>query len=276
MIVKEYKIFENLQKSKKILRDLNIHETYPEYLKLRELLSNNTGYLGAFTKWLFKDHESFSSLEEMYKELLTFRLDKPIDEFDKLEDLYDYIQSKTIKSKTNQVINALPSKAREYVNDELRNLISLNIKNANLLIDFYSKKGGKYSSLGQAALIRDTKTFLENSMGEYNLETIKKSLVGLNVQIVHESPELLIITVGDYASSCKIGSKHWCISTSKNMWDNYVNATTKQYFIWDFTKSISDKTHMIGATIGANNKITAAHWANDTSISNPDKVFAEM
>ena len=39
------------------------------------------------------------------------------------------------------------------------------------------------------------------------------------------------------------------------MWDNYVDGTTKQYFIWDFTKPISDKKHMIGATIGLNNKV---------------------
>ena len=276
MIVKDYMLFENLQKSKKILKDLNIPETNNEYLKLRDMLKNNTGYLGVFTKWLFKDHEPFSQLEEMFKELLTFRLDKPIDDFEKLEDLYDYIQSKSIGSKTNQVINALPSKAREYVNDELRNLISLNIKSADLLKDFYSKKGGKYSNLGQAALLKDTRVFLENTMGEYNLETIKKSLQGLNINIVHESPELLLITVGDYASSCKIGSRHWCIATSKSMWDNYVDGTTKQYFIWDFTKSISDKKHMIGATIGMNGKVRAAHWADDTRVDNPDQVFAEL
>jgi len=274
MIVKDYKLFENLQKSKKILKDLNIPETNETYLKLREMLKNNNGYLGKFTKWLFIDHESFEQLEEMYKDLLKFQLDKPIDSFDKLENLYDYIQSKTIGSKTNQVINALPSRTRQLVNKELTDLISLNVDSADLIRDFYSKKGGRFKTIND--LLKETKTLIENSKGDYNLDSIKKSLDGLNVNIVYETPELLIVTVGDYESSCKIGSRHWCIATSKNMWDNYVDGTTKQYFIWDFTKSISDKKHMIGATIGLNNKVKTAHWADDTRVDNPDQIFDEL
>lgn len=271
-----YKLFENLQQAKKLLKDLHIEETNPDFLKLKELLKNNTGYMGKFTEWMFKYRETYEQLEEIFNALKTIRLDKPITDFKKSEDLFDYIQSKSIDTKLNQVLKALPSKARELVNDELKNLISLNIEHADLLIDFYSKKGGKYSKLGQDALIKDTRSFLENAMGEFNLETIKKSLEGLNVEIIDESPLCLMVRVGDYDTSCKIGSKHWCIATSKHMWDNYVDCTTKQYFIWDFTKKISDKEHMIGATIGLGNKIKSAHWSDDSRVINPEKVFDEL
>ena len=271
-----YKIFENLQYAKKVLKDLHIEETNPEFIKLKELLKNNMGYMGKFTEWMFKDRESYQQLEEIFNALETIRLEKPITDFKKAEDLFDHIQSKGIDTKLNQVLKALPSKAREQVNQELKDLISLNIEHADLLIDFYSKKGGKYSKLGQSALIRDTRTFLENAMGEFNLETIKKSLEGLNVQIAYESPTCLMVSVGDYKTSCKIGSKHWCIATSQHMWDNYVDGTTKQYFVWDFTKNISDKEHMIGATIGLGNRIKNAHWSDDSRVNNPEAVFAEL
>ena len=234
------------------------------------------GYMGKFTEWMFKNRESYEQLEEIFNALINFRLDRPITDFETVEKLYDYIQSGSIEIKVNQVIKSLPSRAREAVNDELKQLIRLNIEHSDLLIDLYSKKGGKYSKLGKDALIKDTRTFLENAMGEFNLETIKNSIKGLNVTIAYESPTCLMVAVGDYDSSCKIGSKHWCIATSKHMWDNYVDGTTKQYFVWDFTKKISDKEHMIGATIGLGNKIKNAHWSDDSRVVNPDAVFAEL
>ena len=107
-------------------------------------------------------------------------------------------------------------------------------------------------------------------------EEINKVEDGLNVKIIYESPYVLMITVNDYESSRKIGSRHWCITTSESMWRSYLDGTNKQYFIWDFTKPISDKKHMIGATITANNKVKAAHWADDTSVQNPDTIFDEI
>ena len=238
------------------------------------MLKNNTGYLGKFTQWLFIDHEPFTQLEEIFKELVSIGLDKPIESFNKLEEVYDYIQSSTINKKTKQVINSLPSGTRRLVNDELKNLVSLNVEYADLIRDFYSKKGGRYKNIED--LIKDTLSLIENSKGDFNLESIKNEIEGLNVKIEYESPEVLMVSVGDYETSCKIGSKHWCIATSKSMWDNYVDGTTKQYFIWDFTKPISDKKHMIGATIGLNNKVKAAHWADDTKVNNPDSIFDEL
>ena len=274
--LESYKIFENLQYAKKILKDLHIDESNPDFLKLKELLKNHMGYMGKFTEWMFKNRESYEQLEEIFNALINFRLDRPITDFETVEKLYDYIQSGSIEIKVNQVIKSLPSRAREAVNDELKQLIRLNIEHSDLLIDLYSKKGGKYSKLGKDALIKDTRTFLENAMGEFNLETIKKSLEGLSVQVVYESPTCLMVSVGDYKSSCKIGSKHWCIATSQHMWDNYVDGTTKQYFIWDFTKNISDREHMIGATIGLGNRIKTAHWSDDSRVQNAEKVFAEL
>lgn len=269
----EYKLFENLQKAKKILADRRIPENNAEFLKLKELLSRNTGYIGQFTKWLFIDRTEFSQLEEIYKELKNINIDKPIDDFDKAEDLYDYIQSYEINKKTNQVINAIPSRTREFVDDKLRNLISLNIDVASSIKDFYSKKGGRFKSAKD--LYNDTKGLIENLKGDFNADTIKNKLKGLNAEVAFESSEVLVIAVYDFKASCALGSKSWCISTSNSYWNQYVNEFTTQYFIFDFTKPVSDKRHMIGVTVSPNGSYHAAHYADDSRVTDYS-IFDEL
>ena len=269
MIIENYKIFENLAKAKKLLKDNNLDVNNPKFLKLKELLEKNPGYLGTFTKWYILDNEPFDKVEEIYKLLLTINIDKPIDTFEQLEDLYDYIQSFEINRKVNQVINSLPSRTRLMVSEsdsfnDLKNTISLNIEYSDMIKDFYSKKGGRYKEAN--SLLKDTKDFINNLKGDFNSETIKKKIDGLNVEIVVDTPEILMIKVNDFNASCKIGSKHWCISTSEGYWRSYVNEFTNQYFIYDFTKDISDKRHMIGATISPTGKISSAHFADDSAI----------
>ena len=76
--ITNFKLFENVQRSKKLLHELNIPEDNEEYVRLRNLLKSNPGYLGKFTEWLFKDEFPFNQLENIYNELTQFKLDKPI------------------------------------------------------------------------------------------------------------------------------------------------------------------------------------------------------
>lgn len=271
MIVEKYKLFENLAKAKKILNDLNSNETNPKFLELKELLKNNMGYLGQFTKWYLKDNEPLSSIEEIYKMALNTRLDKPIDEFDRLEDMYDYIQEFEINKKVNQVIKSIPSKARELVNSDFKRLIASSPELSELLIKWYSRKGGKYKDI--KSLYADTVSFINNNKGDFNLETMKNKIKNLNVDIIVDTDNLLLLRINDYAASAKIGSKSWCIVTSKNQWDSYVNVFTTQYFVYDFTKDRSDKRHMIGFTISPAGEIKNSHWADDTVLS--DKTYLD-
>lgn len=269
-MIEKYTIFENLQQAKKFLADNKIPETDPRFVQLRELLKNNLGYIGQFTKWMYKDRENLDRIDDVLKKLKSIQnLDKKVDDFEKMEDLYDYLQEFEIKRKVNQVIKSLPSRTRRLANQELIDLIKLNAddKTIKLLKDFYSKKGGRYSNNSDSsALIKDTRDYIKNSKGDFNSEAIKKKLEGLNVEIVVDTPELLMARINDYTASKAIGSKHWCISTSESMWNSYVNDFTNQYFVWDFTKDISDKGHMIGTTVSPNGKITSGHWADDSSI----------
>ena len=265
MIIRDYKLFENLQKAKKVLSDLDTDENNPKYLEIKDLLRKNPGYLGQFTKWYLKDREPMEKIKEVYTMLKNIGIDKPIDEFEKLEDLYDYITNYDIDRKVNQVINQLPSEARKNASDRLRDLISLNIEYAKFVKKFYKDKGGRYKT--EESLYNDTKDYIENLKGDFNLPTLLKKIEGKNVDIMVATPDILMVRVNDFETSCEIGSKHWCISTSKSHWNSYVNEVTTQYFIWDFTKDISDKRHMIGATIAIGGKISSAHWADDTRVT---------
>ena len=87
-----------------------------------------------------------------------------------------------------------------------------------------------------------------------------------DVEIIIETPDLMMVKVNNFKSSHIIGAPAWCISQSSSYWNSYVNEFTQQYFLYDFTKDISDIKHMIGATIAPSGKISYAHFANDRAV----------
>lgn len=258
---------ENMDQARSILKRLKIPEQDPRFQELKEILlkDNKIGYIGKFTKWFFEDREPMNKIMEVY-EMLKNHPTKvpPIDTFKTLENLFDFLQGSGISTKVNQVINSIPSQARKHVTDKLKKLIELNIKYASALIDFYSKKGGRFKN--PDTLFKETKDLIENLSGKFNLETYKKKIKdkGLNVEIMLESPDILVIRPLDYEASCELGSKSWCISYSKNYWDSYADIFSNQYFIYDFTKNIDDKKSMIGVTVNPDGTYKAAHFKDDS------------
>ena len=66
----------------------NNSETDERFVKLRNMLQNNLGYMGAFTKWMYKDRESFERLEDVFRKLKGVQnLDKQVDELIEQEEL---------------------------------------------------------------------------------------------------------------------------------------------------------------------------------------------
>lgn len=281
---------ENMQQARSILAKMKIPETDPRFLDIRELLGvatldylktkygpkkgeeayksqrGNIGYIGKFTKWIFQDREPWNKLTEVYDMLKKHPTTvPPIDTFKTLEDLFDFLQGSGINTKVNQIINSIPSNARKHVDERLKKLIELNIKYADALEDFYSKKGGRFKN--SMDLYKDTAALIENLSGKFNLETLKKKIKDTksNVKIMLESPDILVIQPLDYEASCALGSKSWCISYSKNYWDSYADIFSNQYFIYDFTKQMDDKKSMIGVTVNPDGSYKAAHFKDDTA-----------
>jgi hypothetical protein len=270
-----YKLFENLQKAKKVLFDHKIPESNPDFIKLKDLLKNNMGYIGKFTEWMVVDHEPFDKIKDTFIELQNNPINKPFDSFKKLEELYDYIQSYTGDKKVNQMLKALPSGTRSFAekSKELKDLLKMNIKYTKAIVDLYSKKGGRYKEIKK--LISDTIDYITNISGDFNLENMLEKIKDYNVEIIEANPEILMIKVNDYKAAHDLGSIHWCISTSKSTFEQYANAFTVQYFIYDFTKKISDISHLIGATLNPNGEIAYAHYADDSKVEDLS-IFDEL
>jgi hypothetical protein len=257
-MITRYRLFENIYYAKKILKSLDISQDDPEYIKLKSMLGKHQGYLGKFTEWMFKDEFPFEQLQSVFNELQIVKLDKPITEFKSPEEVYDYLTSLKINTKVNQVIKALPSGTRRLSNDKLKDLISNNIKYAGNIRDFYSKKGGRYKTFDK--LYNDTENLIKNLSGGWNVNSIKYN----EDELVYKDDTTLILHIDSYERSSKLGSQHWCISTDKSMWDDYTSNFNKQYFIYDFSKSPSDKQSMIGATIAPSGNIYATHYRDDS------------
>jgi hypothetical protein len=282
---------ENMQQARSILAKMKIPEEDPRFLEIRELLGVATeeylkrkygpkegeikyrtqrgqiGYIGKFTKWIFQDREPWTKLVEVFEMLKNHPTQvPPIDTFKTLEDLFDFLQGSGISTKVNQVINSIPSNARKHANDKLKKLIELNIIYAEQLMDFYSKKGGRFAHHPED-LYKDTHSLIENLSGKFNLDAIKKKIkeTKSSVKIMLESPDILVIQPLDYEASCALGSKSWCISYSKNYWDSYADIFSNQYFIYDFTKSMDDKKSMIGVTVNPDGSYKAAHFKDDST-----------
>ncbi len=258
---------ENMQQARAILAKMRIPEEDPRFQQLKQMLlkDNRIGYVGKFTKWLFQDREPWDKLLEVY-EMLKSHPTKvpPIDTFKTIEDLFDFLQGSGIGTKVSQVINSIPSRARQHASAELKKLIELNIKYADALKDFYSKKGGKFKD--SRSLYNETDALIKNLSGGFNLEAIKKKIKDKKcaVEIILERPDLLVIKPLDYSASNALGSSSWCISYSKNYWDSYADVFSNQYFIYDFTKSLSDKKSMIGVTVNPDATFKASHFKDDS------------
>ena len=108
-------INENLQKARAILRRNKIEETNEDFQKLRKLLATNPGYLGKFTEWLVVNKITYDRLEDLYQQIKDTRLSKPIDDFKTPEEIIDTIVRTTADTAVNQMIHAIPSRARDFL-----------------------------------------------------------------------------------------------------------------------------------------------------------------
>ena len=265
--ITRYKLFENVQQSKKILKELNIPETNEEYVELREILKRNIGYLGKFTEWLFNYDISLEELEELYKKVREIRkLDKPLDSFESPYELLNYIKSRESDMKLNQIIKSIPSRNRRLVNQKLKDFLLKNIEYSEYIKDLYSKKSGGYRSVDD--FIKLTSRNINNIKSGWTAEAIKYE----ESEVVYRDNITLILDIPNYERSCVLGTTYWCISTNERHWDKHTTDFNKQYFIYDFSETIGDKRSLIGVTIQPDGSIESSHYRDNTELKNHDEI----
>ena len=281
-MIKQYTLFENLQKAKKYLRDNDIPESDQRFVKLREIFKNHLGFIGPFTIWMYEDRENFERIEDVYKKLISVpNLDKQIDEFEKMEDLYDYLIEFDLNRKANQIVNSIPSISRKNVTPELIHLLSANLEFSDIIKKYYREVGGRFNSDRRRDarvekpseyatysdwLYNDTLIYIKNLKGGFSSDVIRQKCEGVNAEIIVDKPNVMLVRVNDFEASKKIGTPSWCICQSQGMWNSYVNSFTNQYFVYDFTKDQGDPKHLIGVTIAPGGKISTAQWSNNRNV----------
>ena len=257
-------IFESVKQAKEYLNSNDISLDDERFIELKHLLRKNPGYTGKFTEWLFEEDLDIDYLTELYNFIKQYKLDKDINSFNSSEDLYDYLTNVKIESKVKKAINKIPSRTRRLVNQELIDLIKNNIEQIDFIKTFFKDKSGKFDNIND--LIKATKLTIENARGGWTPNSIdyKKS------ELVYKDDFTLILNIDSYERSAKLGSSHWCISTSEHDFNNYTSGFKKQYFIYDFTKDMSDPKSMIGVTIGINGNPSSKHLKNDKPAEKED------
>jgi hypothetical protein len=269
MIIR-YKIFENVQYSKKILKKLDIPESDSDYIKLKNMLGNNLGYLGKFTEWLYVEEDPLYLIKSVYDKLTSsnVRLDKPITNFESAKDLYQYIRNLEIGSLINKLIKSIPSRNRNKVNtDTLKEFLKDNIDEYDNIKNLFSKFGGSPRFNRDEKMVNFIKSALKN-LKVNNAESVPY----LEDELVYKDDFVLILHIKSHKRACELFTPEFCISDPNDpkFWRNYTSNFQKQYFIWDFTKDPTDKESFMGLTIKPDGTIRA--FQNKTN--NPSQNFS--
>ena len=266
-------INENLAKARAVLRQVDKPQTNPDFVKLRNLLSNNLGYIGKFTEWMFLNKVSYDQLESLYNRIKDVRLAKPIDQFSTPEEVIDSLIRKTTQSDLNQMLGAIPSQTREFLKEcddfeELENFLTQHADKKSAIIDFFSKKGGRYGEydgdevIGQ--IIEDLDKVVD-AKSISDIATMAKS--SEHVKFVLENAKVLIVAV-DYEGIQEVGSSYWCITEDDYTFNDYVlegNGPRIQLvsYFKDKIPFVDDQS-VLGVTWDLEDEdIHAAHWEDD-------------
>lgn len=264
--LERYRIFENIYQAKSILKKKGIDELHPGFIKLRELLKNNIGYIGWFTKMLYEHNVLLSELKDLYQiilnkpEIIRGLKNSLIDYNDWGKLMDDIIYSKN-SIEIKRTINELPFLQKSFVDlksdDDKSLLLKLSQMDdkENLI-----KKISRYKTKEELFNAIDIFTS-KRSKGYTN---IKKQVEKSGAKFVYDSPiDNIIICEVEYTQLKILASdSSWCILSQTTF--NYYNiGFYKQYII--FLTDKTDNYRKIGVTYGL--KFKTAHKLNDSFMS---------
>lgn len=285
----KYVINENVQRSKKILKDLNIPETNKNYLALKKLLSRNIGYLGKFTDWHFNQNHSVQRLQDLYKKIKESNLNKSIDEFKTPEDIIDFIIEKSKSSKENKIEKSIPKSIKhsliyddsnfepdeddlDYYESDIQEFnkfiknISIKVPDnkVDILCNFLRNKAARCLDQDDPYdYLNDVIDTIINTNPDDIYKNIRNDN-NKNLTILIDNDEYLFILCHDYQSCKKYGSKFWCIVEDESTFEEYTEDGVQSIFFFKDKIPFVDKESVLGMTINIKDyKISASHWEDD-------------
>jgi hypothetical protein len=268
-------IAENVQQAKSFLTKKGISLNDPNFLKIREMIGNNVGYVFWFTKRFFEDKVPMEELENVWNIIKTepqiiSKFETPVVNLENLEKFWDEYLNKKGQNQARSSYNEFPSEQKRLINlkseEDLKLLTDLyNDKEKSLFI----KKISRYHNRKQ--LLDNLKLFLY-SKSENKFNTLLKSLQqhGVNIKYANEENDIIVVTV-NYPQIRIFGADtSWCIVGSEYTFQSYNNQPLSQQFII-FLLDKTDIYSKIGVTSNIKG-IYTAHLKNDSYV-NPNKVI---
>lgn len=214
--------------------------------------------------------------------------------YNTLEKAYDELNEIVTTNKAKKIIKEeISNKNKHLVNEKTIHIIR------DAIIDGFDLNIFKNEIFRKISKYRTANT-LNNSL----LKTIENNSKTLNKLIndiqesksdiikVDRENKIVIARINNYKDSNFFGSRSWCISTSKNFWDSYVNKRAikssysvgtnqyllkkkktnnlnNQFFLWN--QKESNKKSMIGFTYDNSLNKIAAHYKDDSIC--PEQIF---
>lgn len=101
-LVNRFSLFENVQAARQLLNNLKINLDNPDYLKIREMLRNQDGYVHWFCKQHFVNKVDLSELKNIIDAINQNRtiiqsFSKNIIELENIEEFWDQFNAKSFK-----------------------------------------------------------------------------------------------------------------------------------------------------------------------------------
>jgi len=280
---KKKKLFlnENLDQARKILKKYNIEENSESFLKLKELVEskfgeNKLGYLGLLTKFFYQKEVDLSEIAILVDKIFNNRsnlskLPKQISTYDSFEKLTDDLtkleQNKNYnKEFVSQLKGNLKKEARK--DSELVDIYSDldEDKKKDLIDNFIKPKVSRYKDYKRFREELITYLYKNNLSKEEILNDIEKVQ---GAYLYYEDDSFIVAEIFSPNSSCKLGSKSWCISTSKYFFNIYsgIDTGNKQYFIWNLKVESTSQESLVGVTISPNGRVHTSHLKNDRYVN---------
>lgn len=190
--------------------------------------------------------------------------EKTVD-FESLDDhMHNIIKNNNIKKYAHSITS---NKYRHLYNQQsyklLEELYELNFDKKQLQ-DIVGKKIASFKHSDD--FNRALKGILDIT-SNFELDVVKQRASDLDTDIVFDQDNILVVRIKNFNQSKQLGSSSWCIARNEYYFDSYTSGNCSQYFLYDFSKSSTDNTSMIGFTLEGAGKISAAHEKNDDALS---------
>ena len=264
-----------MKASKELLKKLEIPTDNSDFLYLKDMLKNNSGYMYMFTKFRFEDKISMSRLKDLFETLKSAKpyiknLPKPAANYRNITMLEDDLEIAKIQQNVINFINLCPSKLKNDFKKHINDLSNVFKRACNSFAQLnkiqqhlFTKTLSRYKTVTHASnALRTFIDYTEVGSDMYSIiEQVKKENYAYIRHVDFENNYLVVRTSEKQAMHILGLGTQWCIADpNMHYWSNYINDKIRhqQYIIYDFNMSYMHPMHRIGVTV-RDNVITNCH-----------------